>query len=313
MELTILDDVNANPGPGDIDAALRASSFPEDWCLTLDDGTGEGVMIDAEYDREGMFRVSFLENRVRFHATATVDAAAASVLLKKFLARDESWRALCTWESRKQSKARLEAERADAASRARATPASPLFSILGAAIVGLFCLGAFKLVTQGPGFVADGFPKAESKLALLTGGMGLVALLFFLFALARFKAAQRWPVVSGKITLSKIEDDFATFDDNTSSGRTRRLHRPVVEFAYRVDGKDYRSRQRQLDGETSGSKTWAKGVAARYAVGSAVKVRYDPANPADAALENATGGLWIALGVSLLCLGVCVHALHAFD
>ena len=39
-------------------------------------------------------------------------------------------------------------------------------------------------------------------------------------------------------------------------------------------------------------------------------LRYNPANPGDAALENAIGMTWLVLGVSVFCLAVCIHALH---
>lgn len=314
MELTIADTVNANPTAADIATALGATSFPEDWCITLDDNMEDDVMIDGEYDPIGTFRVSFFENRIRRHAVTNLDAATLGAMLQKFLRRDQSWRDLCQWETAEENKARVKAESAAAekvapaagAPKPPATLGSLIASFASIAIVvfGGWC--AFKLATQGTGFITDRFPKAEAKLAALTGGMGLVALLMAIGFYRRAREAQSWPKATGKVIVSKVE----SYQDTQGDDRARRLHRPVIEFAYGVDGKDYRSRQLQLGVQTGGSESWAKTVKAKYPVGSAVEVRYDPANPANAALENPIGMTLLVFGVAVFCLAVCVHALH---
>ncbi len=310
MELTLADSVNASPTGSDITAALGATSFPEDWCLTLDDGND--VMIDAEYDPVGTFRVSVWENRSRRHAVPNLDAATLSAMLQKFLAHDKGWRDLCQWESPEESKApgkveALAARKAELGAPRPTTPGSAIASVASLAILAFGGYCAFKLATQGLGFITDSFPKAEAKLAVLTGGMGLAALLMAIAFYRRSKEAQNWPTATGKVIVSKVEKYQSAGD--TSKGR---LHRPVIEFAYRVDGKDYRSRQRQLGTDTGGSESWASGIKAKYPVGSAVEVRYNPANPGDAALETAIGMAWLILGASVFCFAVSIHALHAF-
>jgi hypothetical protein len=316
MELTIADNVNANPTAADIAAALSATSFPEDWSIALDDNMENDVMIDAEYDPIGTFRVSVWENRARRHAVPNPDAATLSTMMQKFLVHDEGWRDLCQWESPEEAKARVQAEAVEArkaglaaaaaAPRVPATPGSAILSAVACAILvfGGWC--AFQLATQGTGFITDRFPKAEAKLAALTGGMGLVALLMAIAFYRRAREAQRWPKAVGRVIVSKVQ----SYTDDSSDSRTRRLYRPVIEFAYSVDGKEYRSRQRELGAQTGGSESWAQTIKAKYPVGREVEVRYDPANPATAALENPIGMTFLALGVSVFCLAVCIHALH---
>jgi len=316
MELTIADKVNANPTAADIAAALSATSFPEDWSIALDDNMENDVMIDAEYDPIGTFRVSVWENRARVHAVPNPDAATLGTMLQKFLRRDESWRDLCQWESPEEAEARVKAEASEAkeaasaaaavAPRVPATPGLAILSAVGFAILvfGGWC--AFKLATQGTGFITERFPKAEAKLAALTGGMGLVALLMTIAFYRRAREAQRWPKAVGRVIVSKVENDT----DDSSDSRTKRSYRPVIEFAYSVDGTEYRSRQRQLGVQTGGSESWARTVTAKYPVGRAVEVLYDPANPGTAALENPIGMTFLAFGVSVFCLAVCIHALH---
>jgi hypothetical protein len=104
MELTIADSVNPTPTAADITAALRATPFPDDWCLTLDDGND--VMLDAEYDPVGAFRVSVWDKGTRLHAATDVGAATVLAMLQKFLAGDTSWRDLSQWESAEEAKAK---------------------------------------------------------------------------------------------------------------------------------------------------------------------------------------------------------------
>jgi hypothetical protein len=313
MELTIADSVNSAPTAADITAALRATPFPDDWSLTLDDGND--VMLDAEYDPVGAFRVSIWDNGARLHAATDLDAAKLLAMLQKFLAGDASWRDLSQWESPEEQKAREKAQvaarKADLAAAAAAAPrpAAPGSTMASFASLAILAFGgycAFKLATQGLTFITGSFPNAEAKLATLSGGMGLVALLMTIGGYRRFSEARDWPRAVGKVLVSRV----GRHQGGDTEGKGR-LYSPLIEFAYRVDGNDYRSRQIQLGTSTAASESWAKGITAKYPVGAAVEVRYNPADPSDAALENPTGILWLALGASVLCLAVCIYALHA--
>ncbi len=313
MELTINDKVNGHPAAADIASALGAPSFPDDWCITLDDNLDEDVMIDGEYHPIGTFRVSYIEKHIRRHAVANLDAATLNTMLQRFLVHDKSWRDLCPWESGEEIKARVTTEAAATGTAVRAadaavpaTPSAAMLSYTSLAILGFGGYCAFKLLTQGVSFITDSFPKAEAKLAALTGGMGLAALLLAIAFYSRAKAARSWPKVTGKIIVSQVERDLSGVEDSHSE----RSYRPVIEFVYTVNGKEYRSRQRQLGTTTSGSQSWANSIKTKYPVGSTVEVSHHPANPADAALENPIGMTWLIFGVSVFCLGVCVHALH---
>ncbi|MDA0814320.1 MAG: hypothetical protein O3C21_18255 [Verrucomicrobia bacterium] len=176
MELTIVDKANPNATAADIARALNAKSFPEDWSITLDDNMENDVTIDAEYDPIGTFRVSVWENGARRHAVLNPDAATLSTMMQKFLLHDEGWRDVCQWESPDEAKARVKAKETRqavaTAPKVLATPGSTILSAICFAILvfGGYC--AFKLATQGTGFITDSFPKAEAKLAALSGGIG---------------------------------------------------------------------------------------------------------------------------------------------
>jgi hypothetical protein len=73
------------------------------------------------------------------------------------------------------------------------------------------------------------------------------------------------------------------------------------------------SRQIKLGVALSSSQSYAAGVAARYPQGSVVDVHYDPANPANAALENPTGMHWLLLVVALALFALAAHQAGVFS
>jgi hypothetical protein len=70
---------------------------------------------------------------------------------------------------------------------------------------------------------------------------------------------------------------------------------PVVEYAYMVGGRQFTSRSIWADTEVSGSQAYARGIAARYPVGTDVTVRYNPDKPSSAALKVGGRGHWLFL------------------
>ena len=136
---------------------------------------------------------------------------------------------------------------------------------------------------------------------------GLVLLLAF-FGIRHMKTvADKWPVVQGEVELSTTESHR-----DTDNGRTRTYYAPVVEYSYTVNGNIYRSRRINVSDTTSGSQAFAQKVATRYPEGNAVEVHYDPANPANAALENPTGVSWLILAVAAACFGIAIYTSGIF-
>jgi hypothetical protein len=90
------------------------------------------------------------------------------------------------------------------------------------------------------------------------------------------------------------------------------MHRPVVEYAYRVNERDYHGNQIKLGLTNSGSQKFATKAAGKYREGQAVSVRYEPGNPGNAALENPIGGTWWILLIPLGCFALAMHTLGVF-
>ncbi len=165
--------------------------------------------------------------------------------------------------------------------------------------------GGYWLVMHFPTLIIE--PYVQDGRGKATVGFtigGLVALAFFLGSRSGSKAGAMWPVVPGKVVLSETESYRTRVTRNTVT-----TFAPVVEYAFVVNGHEYRSRQIQLDGDgDSGSRAEAKAVAARYPEGSDVEVHYDPENPSNAALERPAGTAWYLLGIALVCFAVALYA-----
>ena len=70
---------------------------------------------------------------------------------------------------------------------------------------------------------------------------------------------------------------------------------PVVEYVYRVDGRDYHGTRLALGADVAASRDFAEATVARYPAGREVTVHFDPANPSFAVLEARIAFAWLTL------------------
>ncbi len=194
-----------------------------------------------------------------------------------------------------------------------AAPGVPNALASVAALLVALIASVYALLTRGPAFVAAHFPKAaphpELPVYILCFALGALA-----FALAfrrSSKQAAGWPSVPGKILRSETEM-FRQRIGNDPINLQNKLYRPVVEYAYAVRGLDYRGSQIKLMTVLSGTQNYAEKLAAKYPVGAAVAVHYDPANPGSAALENPTGLWWLLLAVAGALVALAAYTLGLF-
>jgi hypothetical protein len=157
--------------------------------------------------------------------------------------------------------------------------------------------------------------KTEVKMAAeaQTGGQNttsnavilIAALLVFAavlggFGVAKYRvgaASVDWPTVDGRITDSRLD---STRSDNTTT------YHPTVSYTYEVGGTRHQgSRITAISGYTSRGK--ADAVLARYGVGTAVKVSYDPEDPNSSVLEPGVGSdAMMILAAAAGCLALAV-------
>ena len=91
--------------------------------------------------------------------------------------------------------------------------------------------------------------------------------------------AQSWPSTTGKVLMSSVQ--------SSHSGNSHSTY-PVVVYQYEVHGKTYQSQtikagEQYLNVRVMGQ---AQATVARYPIGASVTVYYNPANPAESALER---------------------------
>jgi hypothetical protein len=112
----------------------------------------------------------------------------------------------------------------------------------------------------------------------------LVGLGIFLYrrnqqSTAARQAAKSWSSTIGTILMSTVQ-----------TRRTGRSHStyPVVVYQYEVNGKSYQSQTIKAGEQFFNVRVMgqAQTTAARYPVGASVMVYYNPANPAESALER---------------------------
>jgi hypothetical protein len=139
-------------------------------------------------------------------------------------------------------------------------------------------------------------------IVLVLAGLGVVLFAVYIRNLARVRASGSWPAVQGTVTESWIEEDATTEEDGTISRR----YAPKVSYRYTVMGMEYQGDRIAFGPGTSGSRSSAEKVLARYPKGGAALVYYNPEKPTDAVLERslskgllASGAVFIAVAVYL--------------
>jgi hypothetical protein len=114
---------------------------------------------------------------------------------------------------------------------------------------------------------------------LILGGIGFFLYRRYQQGNAYRQSSQTWPSTSGTVLMSTVQ--------SKRTGRSRSIY-PVVVYQYTVNGQNYQN-QRIKAGEQFMSiriTGEAQATAARYPVGATVTVYYNPANPAESALER---------------------------
>jgi len=174
--------------------------------------------------------------------------------------------------------------------------------VAGAAVLAMFANGTAILQALEAHAPAGAFLPGMGFFAL--AGVMLLALLRA--ARRQAAAASKWPVTTGRIVSSTVEH-YRTRVGGARSGTLTTFYEPVVEYSYRVNGREYHSSQLSFGGRVAGSEQLAQAKAAQYPAGTEVSVHYDPDNPTNAVLD-----LKIAYATPLLALAVVFFGLALF-
>ncbi len=122
------------------------------------------------------------------------------------------------------------------------------------------------------------------------------------------RASRAWPSTPGKIISASVVDIApVSVDMDGDRQGSRPSYRPVIEYAYDVDGKGYRANHRVFGDESIAyaSENKAQAAIADYSPERAVQVYYDPANPETAVLlPGRTGSVLAAIVAGVICLAI---------
>jgi hypothetical protein len=94
-------------------------------------------------------------------------------------------------------------------------------------------------------------------------------------------AASNWPTTSGRVVSSGAERYTSVHLSKTQDA----TFEPVVEYAFAVHGREFRSRRIDFGAHVGTQRAAAERRAAAYPVGMQVQVQYDPQNPSEAVLH----------------------------
>ena len=159
--------------------------------------------------------------------------------------------------------------------------------------------------------IIDGLPAnhplfAEELFVPITLLAEVMTLALLRAARRQAAAASRWPVTTGRIVSSTVEH-YRTRVGGARSGTMATFYEPVVEYSYRVNGREYHSTQLGFGRRVVGSEELAQAKAAQYPAGTEVAVHYDPDTPSNAVLD-----LKVAYATPLLVLTLVFFAAALF-
>jgi len=140
-------------------------------------------------------------------------------------------------------------------------------------------------------------------LILLVLGGGLV---FYSYR-SRKKADQSlgWPSTNGKVIVSEIRESKSTDED----GRVKVSYYPHIEYTYEVNVQHFNSKQISFGGVLGyNDPAKVRVILDHYPIGSTVLVYYNPEKPAEAVVEQTSGGAKWALivGIIILVIASCI-------
>ena len=154
---------------------------------------------------------------------------------------------------------------------------------------------------------------ADPKLSPLVIAFGAFGCVIALFALALQKQAglaKKWPVVTGTIQLSEVEQYRAARSDNGRRGQV--MYQRKVSYTYSYNGNSYTNMHASLASNVASSSDWlTRKLTPPYQDGAQVKVWVNPANPSEATLEQGIGVAWVlwvlAAGFAGLTFYTAIH------
>jgi len=151
---------------------------------------------------------------------------------------------------------------------------------------------------------------ANPKVSPFVVAMSAFGFLIALFALALHRQASlamKWPVVSGTVKLSDIEQYRAAPTEGSSRGQT--VYQRRVSYTYKYNNLTYTNTQATFASSVASTSSWlVRKSTTDYKSGASVKVWVNPDNPSHATLEPRVGFVWVIWLAAVAIWGVAYYA-----
>ena len=157
-------------------------------------------------------------------------------------------------------------------------------------------------------FVTTRIPQqGNAAAAVAFSAFGTVIALFALVLHRQALLAMKWPVVTGTIKLSDIEQYRAARQDDGSG--TRVMYQRRVSYTYQYNNITYTNAHATLASSVASTSSWlVRKSTTDYKDGASVKVWVNPDNPSQATLEPRAGFVWVLWLAVAAILGVAYYA-----
>ena len=179
---------------------------------------------------------------------------------------------------------------------------------IGTAIVLAIVFGSAIGLHQIAEFVTTQIPHPEHSAASVAfGAFGTVVALFALVLHWQASLVMKWPVVTGTIKLSDIEQYRAAPNDGSTRGQI--MYQRRVSYTYKYNDLTYTNTHATLASSVASSSSWlVRKSTTDYKNGAEVKVWVNPDNPSQATLNPRAGFVWVLWLAAVAIWGVAYYA-----
>jgi len=179
---------------------------------------------------------------------------------------------------------------------------------IGTAIALAIVFGSAIGLHQITEFVTTRIPQQGNAAASVAfGAFGTAVALFAQVLHRQARLARKWPVVSGTIQLSDIEQYRAALNDGSSRAHT--MYQRRVSYTYQYNDLTYTNMHATLASSVASTSSWlVRKSTTDYKNGATVKVWVNPDNPSQATLEPRAGFVWVLWLAAAAIWGVAYYA-----
>jgi hypothetical protein len=176
---------------------------------------------------------------------------------------------------------------------------------IGTVIVLAIVFGSAIGLHQITEFVTTRIPHQGNAAASVAFGAAIA--LFALVLHRQASLAMKWPVVSGTIKLSDIEQYRAAPNDGSTRGQI--MYQRRVSYTYKYNNLTYTNTHATLASSVASTSNWLmRKSTTDYKDGASVKVWVNPDNPSQATLEPRAGFVWVLWLSAAAIWGVAYYA-----